>query len=124
MAKQPAAGWALRRGMLTHGTATAWNYFVDAARYEQANLIVNISCRTLVCDAENDDISAFSKTSFDLLAYPEDSPENRTFERPRQVNACRGVIWYSPGPGINRCRPASTTRNTARGLSTPECQNL
>ena len=67
MARQPTAGWALRRGMLTHGMATAWDYFVDAARYEQADVIGNISCPTLVCDAENDDISAFSKTFFDLL---------------------------------------------------------
>ncbi len=67
MARQPTAGWALRRGMLTHGMATAWDYFVDAARYEQADIIGKISCPTLVCDAENDDISAFSKTFFDLL---------------------------------------------------------
>jgi pimeloyl-ACP methyl ester carboxylesterase len=67
MARRPTAGWALRRGMLTHGMATAWDYFVDAARYEQADIIGNISCPTLVCDAENDDISAFSKTFFDLL---------------------------------------------------------
>jgi alpha-beta hydrolase superfamily lysophospholipase len=67
MARQPTAGWALRRGMLTHGTATAWDYFVDAVRYEQAEIIANISCPTLVCDAENDDISANSKAFFDLL---------------------------------------------------------
>jgi alpha-beta hydrolase superfamily lysophospholipase len=67
MAKQPTAGWALRRGMLTHGTATAWDYFVDAARYEQADLIGTIPCPTLVCDAEDDDISAYSKAFFDLL---------------------------------------------------------
>jgi alpha-beta hydrolase superfamily lysophospholipase len=72
MARQPTAGWALRRGMLTHGTATAWDYFVDAARYEQADVIANISCPTLVCDAENDDISAFSKAFFDLLRCEKD----------------------------------------------------
>jgi alpha-beta hydrolase superfamily lysophospholipase len=67
MARRPTAGWALRRGMLTHGTATAWDYFVDAARYEQEDIIGNISCPTLVCDAENDDISAYGKKFFDLL---------------------------------------------------------
>jgi alpha-beta hydrolase superfamily lysophospholipase len=67
MARQPTAGWALRRGMLTHGTATAWDYFVDAARYEQEDIIGNILCPTLVCDAESDDISAYSKQFFDLL---------------------------------------------------------
>jgi alpha-beta hydrolase superfamily lysophospholipase len=72
MARQPTAGWALRRGMLTHGRATAWDYFVDAARYEQTDIIGNISCPTLVCDAEHDDISAFSKTFFDLLRCEKD----------------------------------------------------
>jgi alpha-beta hydrolase superfamily lysophospholipase len=67
VAKQPTAGWALRRGMLTHGAETAWDYFVDAARYEQADVIEKISCPTLVCDAENDEISANSKEFFELL---------------------------------------------------------
>lgn len=72
MARQPTAGWALRRGMLTHGTATAWDYFVDAARYEQADIIGNVTCTTLVCDAENDEISADSKAFFDLLRCEKD----------------------------------------------------
>jgi pimeloyl-ACP methyl ester carboxylesterase len=71
-ARQPTAGWALRRGMLTHGTATAWEYFVDAARYEQADVIGRILCPTLVCDAENDDISAFCRAFFDLLRCEKD----------------------------------------------------
>jgi alpha-beta hydrolase superfamily lysophospholipase len=72
MASQPTAGWALRRGMLTHGMATPWDYFVDAVRYEQADLIESIACPTLVCDAESDDISADSKTFFDLLRCEKD----------------------------------------------------
>ena len=52
--------------------ASAWDYFADAARYEQLHLIGNISCPTLVCDAENDDISAFSKSFFDLLRCEKD----------------------------------------------------
>jgi pimeloyl-ACP methyl ester carboxylesterase len=72
MARQPTTGWALRRGMLTHGKATAWDYFVDAAHYEQESIIRNISCPTLVCDAENDDISAFSKTFFNILRCEKD----------------------------------------------------
>jgi pimeloyl-ACP methyl ester carboxylesterase len=67
MAKRPTAGWALRRGMLTHGMATPWDYFVDAARYEQEDVIGKIACPTLVCDAESDDISAFSRRFFELL---------------------------------------------------------
>ncbi len=66
-AKRPTAGWALRRGMLTHGVATPWDYFVEATQYEQEDLIGEIRCPTLVCDAENDDISAFSKAFFERL---------------------------------------------------------
>ncbi len=72
LARQPTAGWALRRGMLTHGAESAWDYFVDAARYEQADLIGTISCPTLVCDAEDDDISAYSKAFFELLRCEKD----------------------------------------------------
>lgn len=72
MARQPTAGWALRRGMLTHGMGTPWDYFVDATRYEQEPLIGKITCPTLVCDAENDDISANSKAFFDLLRCEKD----------------------------------------------------
>lgn len=67
MAKRPAAGWALRRGMLTHGVATPWDYFVEAARYEGADLVPEIRCPTLVCDAVNDDISASARAFFDAL---------------------------------------------------------
>jgi pimeloyl-ACP methyl ester carboxylesterase len=72
VARQPTGGWALRRGMLTHGMATAWDYFVDAARYEQAEVIGNISCPTLVCDAEDDDISSNSSAFFNLLRCEKD----------------------------------------------------
>jgi alpha-beta hydrolase superfamily lysophospholipase len=61
-------GWALRRGMLTHGVATPWDYLVDTARYEQADVIPTIACPTLVCDAADDDISASSREFFELLA--------------------------------------------------------
>jgi alpha-beta hydrolase superfamily lysophospholipase len=67
MARHPTAGWALRRGMLTHGVSTPWDYFLDATRYEEEDLIGQISCPTLVCDAESDDISAYSKSFYDLL---------------------------------------------------------
>jgi hypothetical protein len=59
-----------------------------------------------------------------VLAYREDSPENRTFERPCQVDACRGGDLVQSRAGYKQVSAAWTTRNTARGLSTPECQNL
>jgi hypothetical protein len=67
MARRPTAGWALRRGMLTHGVSTPWDYLVDAARYDSEDLLGDIRCPTLVCDAADDDISAFGKALFDRL---------------------------------------------------------
>lgn len=66
-ARRSSAGWALRRGMLTHGVATPWDYFVDATRYDGKALIGKIRCPTLVCDAEGDDISRFARAFFDEL---------------------------------------------------------
>ena len=66
-ARHPTDGWALRRGMLAHGVSTAWDYFVDAARYEQEASVALIGCPTLVCDAAGDDISGQARRFFDLL---------------------------------------------------------
>jgi hypothetical protein len=57
------------------------------------------------------------------LAYREDSPENRTFNRSCQVGAGRKGDLVQSGAGCTQVSAAWTTRNTARGLSTPECQN-
>jgi pimeloyl-ACP methyl ester carboxylesterase len=72
MARKPSAGWALRRGMLTHGVATPWDYFAETARYDGADLIAEIRCPTLVCDAVEDDISAFAKDFFEALTCDKD----------------------------------------------------
>jgi alpha-beta hydrolase superfamily lysophospholipase len=61
------AGWALRRGMLTHGVASPWDYVLDARRYEQTAVVGDISCPTLVCDAAADEISRQARRFFDLL---------------------------------------------------------
>jgi alpha-beta hydrolase superfamily lysophospholipase len=66
-ARHPTRGWALRRGMLTHDVATPWDYVVETMRYEQEETIGDIRCPTLVCDAAEDDISAFTKPFYDLL---------------------------------------------------------
>lgn len=70
VARHPTKGWALRRGMLTHGVATPWEYIVETARYEQEELLQQIRCPTLVCDAESDDIAAFAKEFYDRLTCP------------------------------------------------------
>ncbi len=72
MARKPTAGWALRRGMLTHAVATPWDYFVETAKYDQEALIGDIRCPTLVCDAADDDIAAFAKPFYDRLTCEKD----------------------------------------------------
>jgi pimeloyl-ACP methyl ester carboxylesterase len=67
LARQLTAGWAIRRGMLTHGVSSPWEYFVDTQRYDLSEIIGQIQCPTLVCDAANDDVSAFAKPFFDQL---------------------------------------------------------
>jgi hypothetical protein len=67
MAKKTTGGFALRRGMLTHGVSSPWDYFVDTARYDVTALIDEIRCPTLVCDAAEDDVSAFAKEFYERL---------------------------------------------------------
>jgi alpha-beta hydrolase superfamily lysophospholipase len=67
MAERPGPGWALRRGMLTHGVSTAWDYFVDTARYDDEGVIEAIRCPTFVVDAADDDIAASARAFFDRL---------------------------------------------------------
>jgi alpha-beta hydrolase superfamily lysophospholipase len=66
-ARHLTAGWALRRGMLTHGAASPWDYVADTARYDQID-VATIRCPTLVCDADADDISASAREFYDRLA--------------------------------------------------------
>ena len=68
LAKRPTAGWAIRRGVLAHGVASPWDYVVDAARYEQADLVGDIRCPTLVCDAADDDLAAQAREFYGRLA--------------------------------------------------------
>lgn len=70
MAKKLTKGWALRRGMLTHGVATPWDYIVETTRYAQEKLVAEIACPTLVCDPADDDISAFARDFYDKLTCP------------------------------------------------------
>jgi hypothetical protein len=59
-----------------------------------------------------------------VSAYREDSPENRTFNRSCHVGDGRGGDLLQSRAGYKQVSAAWTSRNTARGLSTPECQNL
>ena len=67
LAGKPTAGWALRRGQLVHGVDGPAAY-LDALRdYTLAPHAPRITCPTLVCSAEGDDISASAGQLADAL---------------------------------------------------------
>jgi hypothetical protein len=67
MLRYPMRGWALRRGMLAHNAATPLEYIKLTRDYSLEGLAEKISCPTLVCTAENDEIAAYAKVLFDDL---------------------------------------------------------
>jgi hypothetical protein len=67
MARHPTRGWALRRGLLVHHASSPLDYFNLTREYSLQGLAEKISCPTLVCTAENDDIGAYAKVLFDAL---------------------------------------------------------
>ena len=58
LARKPTAGWALRRGMLVHGTPDVLSYVESLRAYSLAGRAERIACPTWVCSAEGDDIGA------------------------------------------------------------------
>ena len=58
LAKKPTAGWALRRGMLVHGTPDVLAYIEALRAYTLADRAERIRCPMWVCNAEGDDIGA------------------------------------------------------------------
>jgi|JI10StandDraft_1071094.scaffolds.fasta_scaffold25720_5 alpha-beta hydrolase superfamily lysophospholipase len=61
-------GWALRRGVLTHGVTTPWAYVVDTRRYRHTvETAAAIRCPTLVCHAASDERADHTRAIFDKL---------------------------------------------------------
>jgi pimeloyl-ACP methyl ester carboxylesterase len=58
VARQPTAGWALRRGQFVHGSSDPLAYFLALREYTLAGRAGDIRCPVFVCHAEGDDISA------------------------------------------------------------------
>jgi len=67
MLRHPTRGWALRRGMLVHNVSTPFDYFKMTRDYSLEGLASKITCPSLICTAENDDIAAYAKVLFDAL---------------------------------------------------------
>jgi pimeloyl-ACP methyl ester carboxylesterase len=68
----PSKGWAMRRALLVHDLPTVEAYLELMRSYTLRGIAEKISCPTLVCDAENDDIAAFARTFFERLTCPKD----------------------------------------------------
>jgi alpha-beta hydrolase superfamily lysophospholipase len=67
VARQPTAGWALRRGQLVHGATSPIGYLRSLKGFSLAGVAADITCPTLVAYAEDDDLSATAPLLFDAL---------------------------------------------------------
>ncbi|QAY72666.1 alpha/beta fold hydrolase [Agromyces protaetiae] len=70
LAKQPTAGWTLRRGLYVNGADTYADYFRDTRRYTLVGYAEQIRCPTLVCRAENDPITTTAPDLYGALTCP------------------------------------------------------
>ena len=70
LARQPTGGWALRRGMLVHGVDSPLAYLRSLKEFSLVGHAEQIRCPTLVCYAEDDDISASAPQLFEALHCP------------------------------------------------------
>jgi alpha-beta hydrolase superfamily lysophospholipase len=70
LVRKPTAGWALRRGMLVHGAATPLAYLDALREYTLAGYAERITCPTLVCQADADEISASATQLVAALQCP------------------------------------------------------
>ena len=64
------AGWAIRRGLWTHGVAGPLEYVRLTQDYSLVGRVGQIRCPTLVCSAEDDAIGVTAQRLFDGLTCP------------------------------------------------------
>jgi dienelactone hydrolase len=67
LAAKPTAGWALRRGQLVHGADDPVEYLLALRDYSLKGRAETITCPTLVCNAEGDDISTTAPLLYQAL---------------------------------------------------------
>jgi pimeloyl-ACP methyl ester carboxylesterase len=67
MLRHPTRGWVLRRGMFVHHASTPLEYINLTREYSVEGRAQKITCQTLVCSAENDDIAAAARVLFNAL---------------------------------------------------------
>lgn len=64
---KPTAGWALRRNLLVHQLDDPLDFFRMAPQYSLKGRESSITCPTLVCAAEGDDLSASARQFYEAL---------------------------------------------------------
>ncbi len=78
--RKPTAGWALRRNLMVHGLRDPLDFFRMAPEYTLKGREALITCPTLVCAAEGDDLSSRARDLFDRLTCEKTFVEFRTAE--------------------------------------------
>jgi pimeloyl-ACP methyl ester carboxylesterase len=65
--RHTTAGWAIRRGLWTHGVDSPLAYIRLTRDYSLEGRVERIRCPTLICSAENDEIGVTARKLFDRL---------------------------------------------------------
>ncbi|HYC25265.1 MAG TPA: alpha/beta fold hydrolase [Roseiarcus sp.] len=68
--EHPTKGWAIRRGLWTHGLERPIDYLRLTAQYTLDGRAQLIACPTLVCSAEDDQIGASGAKLYEQLTCP------------------------------------------------------
>ncbi|MFV0432749.1 MAG: alpha/beta hydrolase family protein [Leucobacter sp.] len=67
---KPTGGWSLRRGLYVNGVDSVMDYVRQAREYTLKGYAEKITCPTLICHGESDDVSASAPILFDALTCP------------------------------------------------------
>ena len=70
LAKQPTKGWALRRGLYVNDAESPMDYIRKAKEYTLRGFADRITCPTLVCHGDDDDVAASAPLLYTALTCP------------------------------------------------------
>jgi alpha-beta hydrolase superfamily lysophospholipase len=70
--KKPTGGWFLRRVLYVNGVETMIDYIRQARDYSLKGRAAQITCPTLICHGELDDVSASAPLIYDELTCPKE----------------------------------------------------
>lgn len=99
--RKPTGGWFLRRGLYVNGVDTALDYIRQSKAYTLKGFAEQITCPTLICHGELDDVSASAPLTFaaltcekQLITFLErDGAGGHCEMGARQLYAARTFAW-------------------------------